>query len=166
MQMLFQLDLNPDVPPAAIRQYVKDRLGFPQLETFAMDRIEGVRRHRAAIDQLLAGAATHWSVDRMAAVDRNTLRLAVYELQFCPDVPLRVAINEALEIARRFSTEESVKFVNGVLDRIATEVRPADRTSLGGNFDSEMGQGSAAEASPQTPPAEGLPSSLAAESVS
>ena len=84
----------------------------------------------SALDPLIAEHAEHWRLERMAAIDRNILRLALYEILHYPETPAAVAINEALEIARRFSGEESVEFVNGVLDAIrkspsANSNRPA-----------------------------------------
>ncbi len=81
--------------------------------------VRGVVAEKAEIDALISAAAEHWSLHRMAVVDRNVLRLAVFEMRFRgDDVPPKVAINEAIELAKRFSTEQSGAFVNGVLDRI------------------------------------------------
>ena len=76
------------------------------------------------IDQIISQFAEHWDLERMAVVDRNILRLAVYELLWPDDVPPKVAINEAIEIAKKFGTKESSRFINGVLDRIHKELRP------------------------------------------
>ena len=81
--------------------------------------MNGTIREKAAIDVLISAAADHWTIDRMASLDRNVLRMAVYEMDKQRiDVPPKVAINEAIELAKRFSTENSGAFVNGVLDRI------------------------------------------------
>ena len=77
------------------------------------------------IDVIIAESTEHWDLERMAVVDRNILRMAVYELLYEPDVPGKVAINEAIEIAKKFGTAESSRFINGVLDRIHRELRPA-----------------------------------------
>ncbi len=95
-----------------------------QPEPFVADLVEGVGENQARIDGLIARYAIDWTLDRMPAVDRNLLRLAVYELLERSDVPLGAVISEAVELAKRFSTEDSGKFVNGVLAGVAAEVRP------------------------------------------
>ena len=84
--------------------------------------VNGVAAHLTAIDDLIGRYSLNWKVGRMARVDRNILRLAAYELAFESDVPSRATLNEAIEIAKRFGTDESGKFVNGILDRIAQEL--------------------------------------------
>jgi transcription antitermination protein NusB len=86
------------------------------------DLVRGVDAHRAAIDQTLAGLSRNWRVERMAVVERNIIRIALYELAHCPDVPINVALNEAIELAKRFGTTEGAAFVNGLLDRAVTEL--------------------------------------------
>lgn len=120
MQMLYQCDLNPDTSVDDVQQFVTGRLHFKGLEEFCLSLIEGVRRQLPRIDDLLLASAENWTVRRMAPVDRNILRLATYELRFADNaVPPKVAINEALEICKRYSSADSVAFVNGVLDKIA-----------------------------------------------
>ena len=80
--------------------------------------VEGVAAHQEELDALIRQYSEHWRLERMVAVDRNLLRLAVYELLYLPEIPAKVAINEAVELAKRFGTELSGSFVNGVLDRI------------------------------------------------
>ena len=84
--------------------------------------VRGVDAHRDAIDELVGRSSLNWKVSRMGAVDRNLLRLAAYELAFEPDVPSKATLNEAIEIAKRYGSEDSGKFVNGILDRIAQEL--------------------------------------------
>ena len=93
-------------------------------QPFVTDLVEGVARDQEPIDELIARYSVDWAVDRMPAVDRNVLRLAVYELLRRPDVPVADVISEAVELAKRYSTDESGRFVNGVLASIAAEVRP------------------------------------------
>lgn len=95
-----------------------------QPERFVTDLVEGVDAHQSRIDGLIARFAIDWTLDRMPAVDRNLLRLAVYELLERPDIPLGAVISEAVELAKRYSTDESGRFVNGVLASVAAEVRP------------------------------------------
>lgn len=94
-------------------------------DPFAAALVRGVGEHLERLDDLIAGRAIGWSLDRMPAVDRNVCRMAAYELAECPDVPVAVAISEAVELAKRFSTEESGRFVNGLLAAVSAEVRPA-----------------------------------------
>jgi N utilization substance protein B len=91
---------------------------------FADALVKGVREHLAEIDALITRASRNWRLERMARVDRNLIRLALHELKFCADVPSKVAINEAIEIAKRYGTAESPAFVNGILDRCLAELGP------------------------------------------
>lgn len=91
---------------------------------FALQLCQGVVENLAKVDSSLTCASEHWSLNRMGRVDRSILRIATYELMFLPDVPVNVSINEAIEIAKRYGSEESPQFVNGVLDRVASMVRP------------------------------------------
>lgn len=86
--------------------------------------VRGVDEHRVRIDALVAGHAKGWSMARMATIDRNVLRIATFELLERPDVPVAVVLDEAVELAKRFSTEDSGRFVNGVLSAVARAVRP------------------------------------------
>lgn len=119
LQMLFQFDFNAKVDRAVQEQFVRERLHDPALEPFCWKLFEGVQGQRSAIDKHLAEAAENWRLQRMAGVDRNVLRLGAYELLFEPDVPTSSAIDEAIELARRYGSKDSPGFVNGVLDRIA-----------------------------------------------
>ena len=96
---------------------------LPQIEEFARQIVEGVSRNVREIDQLIESHSTHWKISRMALVDRNILRMAVFEILYCEDIPPSVSINEAIEIAKRFGTEESGSFINGVLDHIAKDLK-------------------------------------------
>lgn len=86
---------------------------------FARELIFGILSHLDLVDQCIEKSATHWNIERMARVDRNILRIAVYELGFLEEVPARVSINEAIEIAKRYGADDSPNFINGVLDRAA-----------------------------------------------
>jgi len=92
---------------------------------FAKAQIAGIFKNIKEIDGFLSKASLNWSVARMSRVDRNILRLAIYEIAFCLQIPVNVSINEAIEIAKNFSSVESSTFINGVLDKIAGLVRPA-----------------------------------------
>ncbi len=118
LQLLFQRDQNLRVDRAAVERFVHDRLREPSLEPFCLGLYDGVLAHLPELDQRLTDAAENWRLSRMATVDRNILRLGAYELQFTPETPASVALNEAIELARRFGSADSPAFVNGILDRL------------------------------------------------
>jgi N utilization substance protein B len=93
---------------------------------FAQRVVEGVAQYQEELDALVESCSTNWRVARMPVVDRNILRIAVYELVHCEDIPLNVSINEAVELAKRFGAAESRAFVNGILDRICRTIRDGD----------------------------------------
>ncbi|HEX4148800.1 MAG TPA: transcription antitermination factor NusB, partial [Pirellulales bacterium] len=116
LQVLFQDDLNPGVNPATADAFLGARLQHDDLAEFARSLVAGVRRNRSELDALLTRTADHWGLERMAATDRNVLRLGAFEILYT-DTPGRVAINEAVELAKRFGSSHSAQFVNGILDR-------------------------------------------------
>ena len=93
-----------------------------EIDPFAEELVEGVTANRAEIDDVLSAHSEHWTLDRMASLDRTILRLAVFELIHRPDVPAAAAISEAVEIAKELSTEDSGRFVNGILGKLAAEL--------------------------------------------
>jgi N utilization substance protein B len=97
----------------------------PEIRSFAERLVCGVAENLERIDQELSSYSTNWALDRMARVDLALLRLAAYELIYCHDVPHNVVINEAIEIGKRFGTEETPSFINGVLDHLSQQHRPA-----------------------------------------
>lgn len=116
---LYQWDVRgEDVLPEMDAMLVKDRRP-PEIADYVRTLVRGTIAHRDEIDSRISEAAEHWRLERMALVDRNVLRMACYEMLWRPEeVPARVAINEAIELGKRFSTENSGAFINGVLDRI------------------------------------------------
>jgi N utilization substance protein B len=116
LQLLYQRDLNPHVPRAEVEQFVRDRIAGNELAAFSLQLFDGVVAEGAEIDRQVEAAALNWRLPRMAVVDRNVLRLGAYELLHGTEPA--VAINEAVELARRFGGPSSPAFVNGVLDRI------------------------------------------------
>jgi N utilization substance protein B len=118
LQLLFQRDLNAHIDRAAIERFVHDRLRDAALVPFCLTLYDGVLVHQADIDRRLTEAAENWRLTRMAAVDRNVLRLGAYELLHVPETPPHVALDEAIELARRYGSADSPAFVNGVLDRL------------------------------------------------
>jgi transcription antitermination protein NusB len=118
LQLLYEEDLNPGRDEGSSLAFLMARLrGRKALAEFGAALLRGTRLHREAIDRELARHATHWSLTRMAVTDRNVLRLGSYEILFA-ETPDRVAINEAVEIAKRYGDRHSSRFVNGVLDRV------------------------------------------------
>ena len=125
LQFLYELDLNTeDDPTARARDFWARHPLVADGRAFAEALVRGTKGNQSKIDQVIAQCAEHWDLDRMAVVDRNILRLAVYELLWGAEVPPKVAINEAIEIAKKFGTKESSRFINGVLDRIHRDLRP------------------------------------------
>ena len=124
LQLLFQFDNNGKTTPDAVAPFATRRLREPTLVKFCMALYEGVSQNVKDIDAWLAKAAENWRVARMTAVDRNILRIGAYELLFQPDTPPAVAMDEAVELARRFGTADSSAFVNGVLDRLRRDAAP------------------------------------------
>lgn len=118
LSLLYEAEVK-EMTPAAL---VEDQPVRP--EAFVLDLVVGVGSHQERIDGLISRFAIDWTLERMPAIDRNLLRLAVYELLERPDVPLGAVISEAVELAKRYSTDESGRFVNGVLSSVAAEVRP------------------------------------------
>lgn len=118
LQVLYQLEQNPGQGPDEVTRFIQRRLREPKLCAFASALVDGVLEHQPRIDSLISEVAENWRLDRMAAIDRNILRLGAYELLYCDEVPTKVAINEALELAKRYSTAQSSRFVNGILDRL------------------------------------------------
>jgi N utilization substance protein B len=117
LQVLYQDDLNPEAEPQQSLTFLRRRLGGnAPLIDFAIGLLSGVRRNREELDTLLAEFAENWRLERMAATDRNVLRLGAYEILHT-ETPDRVAINEAVELAKRFGAKQSAQFVNGILDR-------------------------------------------------
>ena len=126
LQFLYQLDLHGADDPTPYEDEFWERHPVdPATRIFAESLVRGSKQHQSKTDQLITQYAEHWDLERMAVVDRNILRLAVYELLWQPDVPPKVAINEAIELAKKFGTAESSRFINGLLDRILKEHRPA-----------------------------------------
>lgn len=120
LHILFQADIAGQAPALVLEEW---RAYGEDIPRFTWDLVQGVGDRLAELDALIGEHAEGWTVPRMAAVDRTILRLACYELLHRPDIPPAVAISEAVEAAKELSTEDSGRFVNGILGRIAREVR-------------------------------------------
>lgn len=122
LMCLHQWDMRgPDDGEELADELIQTRTGDREVREFTRRLLRGYWDHRIAIDEEIAGAATNWSLERLAVVDRNVLRLAVAELRHVSEVPPAVTLDEAIEIAKKFSTEQSGSFVNGILDRVLGE---------------------------------------------
>lgn len=135
LQCLYQIDLSDASVEDALSDFWKDRSELaldsaektaleddkkdPEVRAYTEKILRGTVTHHESIDDLIEQYAENWSMERMAYVDRNILRLAAFEMIHCDDIPVKVAINEAVELAKRYGETDSSKFVNGILDRIA-----------------------------------------------
>ena len=128
VQALYQIDVAATDLDEALSRFWKS---FEPVErevmALAESLVRGVARERRGIDEAIDAVSTHWRLDRMARVDRNVLRLAVHELLHRPEVPVKVVINEAIELGKKYGSESSGAFINGVLDKIASGLPPARR---------------------------------------
>ena len=129
LQLLFQIDFTGDrleIPPS----FWTENEALPQVKAFTEILVQGVLKHLAEIDQTIEKYTQHWSRDRMAVIDRNILRFAIFELLFLKEIPPKVTINEAIEIAKKYGSEDSGSFVNGILDRIHHDEATLNSTDL------------------------------------
>jgi N utilization substance protein B len=131
LQALYQLDVQgaesgrpQDALEAAWQAAAEAGEPAPpdEIRQFAQELVVGVRQELAVLDKLIEAHSHNWRVDRMSRIDRNVLRLGAYELKYRPDVPKKVSLNEAVELGKRFGTEESSAFINGLLDKLAQEI--------------------------------------------
>ncbi len=125
LQLLYQLDLRGERDPGPhLPEFWSRHPVDAEVRTFTETLVRGTKLYQPKIDELITQYADHWDLERMAVVDRNILREGIFELVWMTEVPSKVAINEALEIAKKFSTQESTGFINGILDRARKELRP------------------------------------------
>lgn len=120
LQILYALDANPSVGIRETLQTFREEQAdvLSRVREFAEGLVQGVQEHRAVIDAAIKARSKNWTLVRMPRVDLNVMRMATYELMFRQDIPKKVSINEAIEIARKFGDKESPAFVNGILDEI------------------------------------------------
>ncbi|UKL12847.1 transcription antitermination factor NusB [Dissulfurimicrobium hydrothermale] len=128
LQLLYQAEWDPSKDGRELIDEYRDGLSAKTFEkddvalSFAEDLITGIFEHRRELDNFISKKAKGWRFDRIALVDRNILRLGVFELCYCRDIPPKVAINEAVELAKRFGSDDSAAFINGILDAILKEI--------------------------------------------
>ncbi len=119
VQVLYQMEITGDPSPTGPDSFWGHFPSRPGARDFAQRLVAGTVEHRVEIDGLIENAVENWKLGRMSKVDLIILRLATYELLFCPDIPLNVSIDEAIEIGNRYGSDDSSTFINGVLDQVA-----------------------------------------------
>lgn len=122
LQALYSFDLNPMELRQSLVLFWENNRSAPTVRDFAEQLVLGVTEHRDEIDRIIEEKSKNWSLGRMARIDLNILRIAVYELHHRPDIPKNVTINEAIEVAKKFGTDESAAFINGIIDEVASHV--------------------------------------------
>jgi len=120
--MLFQIDMAGGVPAEVYPHFWKEHEAEIEVREFAQGLVEGVMREREALDRVIAGSVDNWRIERMAVVDRNILRVAVYELAWLPDTPPVVVLDEAIEVGKKYGSEQSGSFINGILDAVRKRI--------------------------------------------
>lgn len=131
LQLLFQLDIRKEKPTATLfKRFWTEYDPDDEVKEFTEEIVKGTFKHLRAIDGKILASAKNWSLDRMASVDRNVLRMAAYEILYRMDIPLSVTINEAIELAKKYGTDDSGAFVNGILDSVARMAGKADAKDL------------------------------------
>ena len=118
LQMLYQMEVNPGEPREALELFWKGLSASQPVKEFVNRIVEGVHGRQEEIDKLLAKHSEHWRLDRMDMVDKSILRMGVFEIMFCDDIPVKVAMNEAVDLGKKFGAAESGAFINGILDKI------------------------------------------------
>jgi len=124
LQLLYALEIRRTDVSEVLREAWTETMLFPEIRDFTTTLITGVIRHRDEIDAFIQECSTNWSLERIGMVERNILRFAIYELCFLPDIPPNVTINEAVEVAKKYGTEDAPAFINGILDHIKHAVGP------------------------------------------
>lgn len=132
MQVLYQNDANPRDLKETLDDFLAAEKASEASAEFVRDLVNGTVEHLPEIDAMITKHATNWGVKRMGRVDRNVMRMALYEMLFCDEIPPVVSINEAVDIAKEFGTKESGKFVNGILDRVREGLTRSSRKAGAG----------------------------------
>lgn len=126
MSFLYQIEmrdeLNEDIDKLFREFWQEQGVKDPEIENFTKTLVKGTIKNLSTIDQKISSAALNWSIKRMPCLDKNILRMATFEMLFLEDIPVLVSINEAIELAKKYSTDDSPKFINGVLHKIKEEI--------------------------------------------
>jgi N utilization substance protein B len=118
MQALFYMDMQDDASSQMLESFCENFQPPKKVHPFFIALVNGVLENRSEIDNLIERYSKNWKLNRMSGVDRNVMRIAVYELLCCEDIPPKVSINEAVDVGKKFGTEESGAFINGIMDSI------------------------------------------------
>jgi N utilization substance protein B len=142
MQALFYMDMNHNDSNELLERFCLNFASSKKARPFFLKLVKGVIQAKPEIDSIIETFSDNWKIDRMACVDRNIMRIAVYELLYCHDIPSKVSINEAIDVGKKFGTEESGAFINGILDsiRLALEkkkikIRAENKTTTPINYE-------------------------------
>ena len=119
LQLLYQMEVNPVEPHEALELFWKGNTASQPVKEFVGRIVEGVHGKQEEIDNLIKKHSEHWRLERMDRVDKSILRMAIFEIMFCDDIPVKVAMNEAVDLGKKFGAEESGAFINGILDKIS-----------------------------------------------
>jgi transcription antitermination protein NusB len=130
MQALFYMDIRNDIGQEMFDRYCQNFPPSKKIEPFFGQIVEGVMAAVVKIDAVIESYSSNWKLSRISGVDRNIMRVAVYELLYCSDIPTKVSINEAVDVAKKYGTEESGAFINGVLDSIHLAKKKGDKRLL------------------------------------
>jgi len=122
LQVLYQLEITKQEALRTLAQFQEHFSEGVERDDFVERLVLGVSEHRKEIDRLIEQYSENWRLDRMNTIDRNILRMAAFELLYCEDIPPKVTLNEAIDLGKRYGTDESGSFINGILDRIQNEV--------------------------------------------
>ncbi|MGD8434429.1 MAG: transcription antitermination factor NusB [Syntrophobacterales bacterium] len=132
IQVLYQVDMAHIDIGEALRLFCEHFKAPDSIRDFAVELANGVHQYREEIDTLISRFSEHWRLERMSAVDRNILRLAIFEILYRTDIPAKVSINEAVDLGKKYGTEDSGSFINGILDRIRVDFEEGtDKVSTG-----------------------------------
>ena len=135
MQALFYMDMQNNVSLQMLENFCGNFPPSKKAQPFFLKLVNGVLEERGEIDALIEKFSKNWKISRMACVDRNVMRIAVYELLYCDDIPAKVSINEAVDVGKKFGTEESGAFINGIMDSIRGAMENEGTLKKGGQFD-------------------------------
>jgi N utilization substance protein B len=126
MQALFYMDVHHNASPQMLQRFCDNFIPPQKARPFFLKLVNGVLESQPQIDALIERFSKNWRVKRMACVDRNVMRIAVFEMLFCQDIPPKVSINEAIDVGKKFGTEESGAFINGIIDRIRMAIEKGE----------------------------------------
>ena len=122
IQVLYQMDMSDGDAEENFNLFWQHFNPSDELKEFSRKIVQGVCKHREEIDALIEKHSEHWRLERMTIVDKNILRSAIFELMFCPDTPVKVILNESIELGKKFSSEKSAPFINGILDKVSHQI--------------------------------------------